>query len=131
MPAFRIFKQYDDIAFSIHTDVYVVYNNTRRRYKALWDTGANFSAVSSIVVDDLKLKPDGKTKDGKDYYTVGTELIWKELLYSFSDVYVVERLINTADVLIGMNIIANGDFILSTTGGKTTFVFEIPPQLNL
>ncbi|KAA6307265.1 hypothetical protein EZS27_041067 [termite gut metagenome] len=39
---------------------------------------------------------------------------------------VTEGIINGADVLIGMDIIARGDFTLSSKGGKTKFCFQLP-----
>jgi hypothetical protein len=45
----------------------------------------------------------------------------------FCDLTVLECDLNPEDVLIGMDIIAQGDMALSAAGGHTTFSFRKPP----
>jgi len=101
-------------------------------YFALWDTGASDSGITQKVIDELGLKkendkpievngPDGKFMT--DIYYCAIMLPNKVVL---SAVKVFRNKISQADILIGMDIITQGDFALSHLGGKTCFSFRMP-----
>jgi predicted aspartyl protease len=99
-------------------------------FLALWDTGATGSVITKNVVDKLGLIPTGFTKvyHANGDCTVNTYLI-NILLpnkVGFHSLRVTEGVLNGADVLIGMDIIARGDFAISNSNGKTKFTFQIP-----
>lgn len=101
-----------------------------KEYNAIWDTGATKTAISKIVVKECGLKPTGMCKvqtaagetDSCTYF-VSVYLPNKVCL---SQLRVTEVNISGADVLIGMDIIVNGDFAVTNHGGKTNLSFRMP-----
>lgn len=100
--------------------------------KALWDTGASMSAISSKTASDLNLEPitmiDVRHADGmsrKNLYKVNITLPNNFLI---KDVKVMEADLkgNDFDALIGMDIITLGDFSITNIDQKTKFSFRIP-----
>ncbi|MGD2091322.1 MAG: retroviral-like aspartic protease family protein [Candidatus Aminicenantes bacterium] len=101
--------------------------------KAVWDTGATQTVITNRIVKRLKLKPTGKaivfgvnSQTIVNRYMVDIELPNK---IKFSTFEVLESDLNSQDIdlLVGMDIIQKGDFIISNANGKTTFSFCIPP----
>jgi predicted aspartyl protease len=98
--------------------------------KAIWDTGAMKSVVSTRIVDRLGLSPIGKIRV---YHANGESLVGQYLVniilpnqIGCSFLQVTEGNISDTDVLIGMDIISRGDFAVTAAGGKTKFSFQIP-----
>ena len=98
--------------------------------KAIWDTGATESVISTDVVRALNLEPDGIANmfhaNGKSIvctYFVNIILPNNVGFYSKS---LAEGILSDMDVLIGMDIISKGDFCVTTSKGKTKFSFQIP-----
>jgi hypothetical protein len=105
-------------------------------YIATWDTGATNTVITSKVVTELGLKPSGKVKV-RGVGPAGT------LLEHDSDTYLVnillpnnvavmgvrvsENAVEGCDVLIGMDVITEGDLAITNHNGKTTFSFRMPP----
>lgn len=101
-----------------------------KQYVALWDTGATLSAISKKVVDDLGLVP---FKPGMVYHAGGnqpTNLYKINILLpsglGFHTRTVMEAVLKDCDMLIGMDIISQGDFALTNRDGRTVFSFQIP-----
>lgn len=101
-----------------------------KQYVALWDTGATLSAISKKVVDELGLVP---FKPGKVYHVGGfqsTNLYKINILLpsglGFHTRTVMEAVLKDCDMLIGMDIISQGDFVLTNRDNKTVFSFQIP-----
>jgi len=100
-------------------------------YAALWDTGATGSVVSKRIVADLALKPVGTSLvhgvHGKE--TVCTYFVSivlpNDIVIEAVRVTEAEGL-DGFDVLIGMDVIGQGDFAVSNYLGKTTFAFRMP-----
>ena len=98
--------------------------------KALWDTGASKSVISANVVQALNLESFGKTlvfhADGESmlnlYYV---NIVLPNNLGSYT-VKVTEGKLTGMDVLIGMDIISQGDFSITSSKGKTKFSFQVP-----
>jgi predicted aspartyl protease len=99
-------------------------------YKALWDTGATGSVVSTQVVRTLGLESTGKTKvfhaNGESVVNTYSINILLPNQVVFSTLRVTEGILNDTDVLIGMDIISRGDFAVTTSQGKTKFSFQVP-----
>jgi predicted aspartyl protease len=100
------------------------------KFKALWDTGATGSVITKNVVDKLGLIATGF---GKVYHANGDCIVNTYLInillpnqVGVHSLRVTEGILNGSDVLIGMDIIARGDFSVSNTNGKTKFTFQIP-----
>lgn len=98
--------------------------------RAIWDTGATASVITSKVAKALDLEPIGMT----EVHTAGGVRICNVYIVDLllpnevfiPNVQVTEADMTTNDVLIGMDIITLGDFALTNFGGKTRFTFSIP-----
>lgn len=100
------------------------------KFIALWDTGASGSVITKNVVDKLGLIPTGF---GKVYHANGESIVNTYLInillpnqVGVHSLRVTEGILNGSDVLIGMDIIARGDFAISNSNGITKFTFQIP-----
>jgi len=99
--------------------------------KALWDTGASRCLISQEVASRLNLQYISKTflstpsdkKYQSNVYLVNLHLPNNT---KFIDLLVAEGVLNGCDMLIGMDIITAGDFIISNYNNKTTFTFRMP-----
>lgn len=97
--------------------------------RALWDTGATVTVVSEILVNQLGLIPTGVKKvagyDGKpvlrNVYKVDI-MIDADMRFS---VNAIEAPLITTDILIGMDIIVQGDFCLERRNDDQILRFEI------
>ncbi len=101
-----------------------------RRFVAMWDTGSNTCMVSKQVIGLCQLIPEGfetvRHVSGEarvPAYTVGLTLPNGP---EFSLLRVLEGKDNGYDVLIGMNIINQGDLIVLNGGDKTEALFRYP-----
>ncbi len=104
---------------------------------AQWDTGATTTCISQAVIDRLSLVPIGQsiinTPSGQrisDQYIVDVMLRNNVIV---KDVVVIGSEIGAQgiDVLIGMDIINHGDFVVTNYNGQTHFSFRVPSQGNL
>lgn len=99
-------------------------------FSAIWDTGATNSVVTPTVVSRCGLKPIGMTK----VYTADGEALKPRYLVSvflpnkvaIPELWVTEGKLKDADVLVGMDIIGQGDFAVTNLAGKTTLSFRMP-----
>lgn len=98
---------------------------------AIWDTGANNSAISSRLAKQCELVPIGKTR----VYTAGGLV---ETNVYLIDVMLPNRVvvqnvrvteidtISGGDALIGMDVMSLGDVAITHDDTQTFFTFEIP-----
>lgn len=122
------------LAKQLRTDATVFYNGKNITVPALWDTGATGTCISTSVANALGLVPTGlqsiKTPSGES--TVSTYLVDIRLPngVGIRDVPVCGSKIGDQGLglLIGMDIIINGDFAISNYNGKTVFTFRIPSK---
>lgn len=102
--------------------------------RALWDTGATRSCISHRVKEELDLPIDGHEKaftpSGNKVFTKHIVDIVLPNRVEVQGVSVMDSEIGGQgfDVLIGMDIISNGDFSVSNYEGKTVFTYRIPSQ---
>jgi Aspartyl protease/SEC-C motif len=97
---------------------------------AIWDTGASGSVVTQSVVDKCGLKQVGLKRvrgvhgeEMSPVYLVNIELP----NVGFRHISVtLGKLPPGSDVLIGMDIIAQGDLAITNHGGITVFTFRCP-----
>lgn len=101
-------------------------------FNAIWDTGATKSVISQPVVTACNLKPTSMAlvqgihgQRTSPVYRVNVELPNST---GFAHLDVTLGIITGADVLIGMDVIAQGDFAVTNRGGKTTFSYRYPSQ---
>jgi len=100
------------------------------KFKALWDTGAMASVISTSVVNLLGLKPIGKARV---FHANGESTVYTYLInisfpnsIEFSSLLVTEGLLSDTDVLIGMDIISKGDFAVTAADGDTRMSYQVP-----
>lgn len=97
---------------------------------AIWDTGATHSAITQNVVNACGLKPTGM-KSVKHAGGVSPTLTYLVNIglpngVAFTNLEVTLLQLADADLLIGMDIIAMGDFAVTNVGGVTTFSYRFP-----
>lgn len=107
-------------------------NSVFHDFKAIWDTGATRSVITQKVVQTLNLSPiairEVSTAGGKfskNVYLVNIYLPNK-VVFQFVEVTEMEAITGEYDVLIGMDIIAAGDFAITNYKGKTVFTYRYP-----
>jgi hypothetical protein len=99
--------------------------------KCLWDTGASHSSITQATATILGLKPAGEARvfygQGDvitNFYLVGLTL--PHLLH-IPEVRVTEFANNESfGVILGMDVICQGDFAITNLGGRSTFSFCVP-----
>jgi predicted aspartyl protease len=102
-----------------------------KEFAAIWDTGATASVITSNVVSQCDLKPIGMAKThtagGVIHTPVYLVCIGLPNRIKIPLVRVTEgNLGPNADVLIGMDIICMGDFVVTNKDGKTVFSYRMP-----
>jgi len=104
-------------------------------FKAIWDTGAMRSSISSAVVHKLGLIPYGFARvfhaDGESMQSTYLVNVLLPNKIEVKTVRVTEAKMTDIDVLIGMDIISLCDFAITSANGITTFSFETPSVMNI
>lgn len=100
------------------------------KYNALWDTGATISTISPKVINELGLQP---FQYAKVFHAQGEGVAkaYKVNLFLpnhviFPCISVLEGNLHGFDVLIGMDIISQGDFVITNRDNQTVCSFQIP-----
>lgn len=103
-----------------------------REYTAIWDTGATSSAITQKVVDDLQLDVIARgttcTAAGPRETTAHDIHLWlpNNVVIKHCVASCVDLGLLGVDLLIGMDVICQGDFAISNYQGKTVMSFRIP-----
>ena len=123
--------------------VYAATNLTRgdsvKRVKimrSLWDTGASVSLISARVAKVLGLTSIGKSGvsgynegiDVKDTFLIHRGLPTGDIV---TNIMAMEFESDEYDVVIGMDVICNGDLAITNKDDKTTFSFRIPSEQEI
>ena len=97
---------------------------------AIWDTGAEMSSISEKVVLSMGLVPVGRARNYTDGGEIEVNIYVINILLpcdvNFAMIPVTGNDLGDTDMLIGMDIISQGDFAVTNVGGKTTLSFRIP-----
>ena len=105
------------------------------RVNAVWDTGATGSVISDRVITELGLLPIDRTIVHTAGGTVETDVYVVNIGLPngvmFTATHVTRGQINDTDVLIGMDIIGEGDFAVTGKDGKTWMSFSVPSNRRL
>ena len=127
-------KEYPDLVESVITEC-DIYSSVGKRFqtdRALWDTGADTTIISSRIAKQLQLKPLRQgyiTGIGGDsssnVFLVHIQLPTGDFV---TDVEVMEDDYYDYDVIIGTDVIMFGDFLISNAEEKTTFQFRTPSE---
>jgi hypothetical protein len=101
--------------------------------KAIWDTGATCTVINPSVQKNLNLcavrRAIAKGVNSIEYADVVPIDINLPNGFIVRNILALVADINSggSDVLIGMDIITQGDSAISSTGGETVFSFVMPP----
>jgi len=103
----------------------------KRKYKALYDTGATHSAVTPRVVADLKLPSIGAMNVGVGGGSLPTTGHLVNIALPNGVMFTMVRAASMVlhqgiDVIVGMDILGTGDFAVTHHQGRTTFSFRVP-----
>ena len=129
-------SEYPGVVRAIVTDIGVVTDLTDSqvravRCKALWDTGAVYSVISNEFAQKLGLQEfdRGRNYTAQGSYETSVYLVSIVLPNGMvvSDLRVSSGEFQDFDFLIGMDIISQGDFLL-TNKDHSRFVFRIPAE---
>ena len=126
--------KYEGITQTLINDVELISQEKRCAGKAQWDTGATRTCISKDVVKQLDLVPTGminiSTPSGTKVvhvYMIDV-LLPNSLLVKNVQACGTEIGSQGIQVLIGMDIIALGDFAVSNAKNQTVFSFRIPSK---
>jgi len=118
----------------LKSTVNISFNDKNIDVVALWDTGATTCCVSEYVIKKLALVASGKARMSTpssvdelvDTYLVDLVLPNDILV---KDVVVAQSKIGSQGIglLVGMDIISRGDFLI-TNNGETVFSFRMPSE---
>jgi len=141
IPVHSISVNYDGLTRVIFSPVslFNLVDGKRIETKAIWDTGATGSALTKSAVDKLGLSPIGlaKVKGVHGEKTVNTyflKVVLNNDRVSFNlKVTECDSLAenNEAEMLIGMDIIGKGDFVVTNFDNKTTMSYRTPSVQKL
>lgn len=100
------------------------------RYVALWDTGCSMTTIGRHVANDLELEAAQKISTNTvggvvDANTYVVDILLPNVI-NIPSLLVQDGELVGCDVLIGMDIIGQGDFAVSNILGETLFSFQIP-----
>ncbi len=100
------------------------------KFRAIWDTGATHSVITSKIVKELGLKPVGMavvhTANGQAHQKQYLVNLYLPNQVMVGMLRVTEALLHGTEILIGMDIIIQGDFCVSNFEGKTVLTFRMP-----
>ncbi len=127
-------EKYKSIQRKLINSAVVEFNGNAVQAIAQWDTGATGTCISKELVTQLGLQPTGmikvQTPSGigiMNKYMIN--LILNNEVRIMNLVVMDSEIGNQGiDVLIGMDIISNGDFAVSNFEGRTQFSFRLPSQ---
>ena len=125
-------KEYPNIVENVLTecDIYTADGHKFHTERAMWDTGADTTIISSRIVKELNLQPYKQGGIAGIGGATGSNVYLVHVLVPTGDfvtyVEVMESDFEDIDVLIGMDVIVFGDFVLTNADNKTTFQFRTP-----
>lgn len=128
---------YDNIKNSLISEATVYVGAKTEKAVALWDTGATGTNISKGLVQKLQPVLTGYVwchgvGGANQYNTYIVDIELPNGVY-IKNVQVIESEIGEQglDLLIGMDIISQGDFAVSNYDGKTKFMFSQPSQKHV
>lgn len=134
MEEFIFTKIYREFTGRIITEEHIVVNEVDIPVMTAWDTGSTYSCISPEFAKQLKLQSLSDDKLHTSYGIIQSKLYDVNVLINKQVVYNVRVAENPnihkegIDFLIGMDIISEGDFAISSYNGETCFSFRIPSK---
>ena len=143
-PIYALTKEHDSIVSAIYTNAGISLPayfeeisepQPARNVKVLWDTGATHSAISNRLASEMRLPSEdfARVSTASGILRVPVYLIRLNLPnhFEFEEVEAVEFSWSDeddCDLIIGMDIMAQGDLAITNFEGKTVFSFRIPSR---
>ncbi len=119
----RVCPPVDFMKGELPEEVYISQN-------AMWDTGATNTLISPKIIQTLKLKPFGKSSisSANGVIEANSYLIHVGLPSGsiITNILALENDNEDYEIVIGMDIITQGDFAFSNKDEHSTFSFRIP-----
>lgn len=111
------------------------FGNPQRDCKAIFDTGATASMISSDIANELGLIPYGTATISGVHGTESSNIYIIDMIFrngfKIPNISVSEAGGSAGfDLLIGMDIISKGTMLLSGAHGRTFFYFAYPSQIK-
>jgi len=143
-PIYALTKEHDTIVLAIYTGASVslspiilekegAVDLKVQTVKALWDTGATHTAISNRLANEMQLPSEdfARVSTVSGILRVPIYIIQLGLPnhFAFEEVEVVEFAYvdeDDCDLIIGMDIMTQGDLAITNFEGKTVFSFRIP-----
>jgi hypothetical protein len=144
-PIYSLTKEHDSIVLAVYTSASVsippVISETRemsevlptRNVKTLWDTGATHIAISDRLATEMQLPLEdfARVSTASGILRVPVYLIQLGLPnhFVFEELEAVEFAYSDeddCDLIIGMDVMTQGDLSITNFEGKTVFSFRIP-----
>lgn len=105
-------------------------------FDAIWDTGATNCVITQSVIDACGLVPTGQAKvsgvhgeeETRDTYLVNIIL---PNAVGVQSVRVTKGDMQFVDFLIGMDVVAKGDFAITNLNEVTKFSFRFPSEAHI
>lgn len=105
-------------------------NSHANELSCIWDTGATNTVISQRVVQTLNLKfigfSDVSGVHGSERVSTYIVCVYLPNGVYFDGIVATVGDLGDVDVLIGMDIISRGDFVVTHKGGETVFSFRTP-----
>ena len=105
------------------------------QFKAIWDTGASCSCISQNVVKSLNLSEIDKvinnTANGAREAGVYLVNIYLPNKVVFPGIRVIDATLLGTDILIGMDIISQGDLAITHKKENTWMTFQVPSSHSI
>lgn len=127
-------KEYPSITETILTEC-DIYTSDGKKYhteRAMWDTGADTTIISPRIVQQLHLQPYQQGGIAGIGGASNSNIYLVHILAPTGDfitnVEVMESDFQDYDVIIGMDIIMFGDFLITNADDKTIFQFRTPSE---
>ena len=125
-------KEYPNLVENVFTecDIYTADGRKFHTERAMWDTGSDSTIISSRIVKELNLQPYKEGGIADIGGATRSNIYLVHVLVPTGDVVtyveVMESDFEDIDVLIGMDVISFGDFVLTNADNKTIFQFRTP-----
>ena len=119
-----------------HADIMCNKKRVFHTYVAQWDTGATNTCISKKVAEALNLEPINKEMATsplgmRECLVYNVEILLdNDVSIPAVNVYETDIDNQGIDLLIGMDVIQRGEFIISNSEGKTKFSFSMPAKID-